>query len=121
MELAEGMLFVELAKAGDDWLWRSDRIGNKPELGFGCLGKFVVERVKGRMESTGYEAMSLLCVIHFSWTMIVARVAWSLTPSFFWTQGIWGNFLCGVGVTAMVHAVWRLECVWTSVVTAAST
>jgi hypothetical protein len=27
------MLFVELAKVENDWLWQSDMIGNKPELG----------------------------------------------------------------------------------------
>jgi hypothetical protein len=37
------MLFVELVKAGDDWLWHSDWIDNKPELALGfvwvCGGK----------------------------------------------------------------------------------
>jgi hypothetical protein len=42
VELTEGMLFVELMKVGDGWLWCSGWIGNKPELGLGCLGKFVV-------------------------------------------------------------------------------
>jgi hypothetical protein len=67
VELAEGMLFVELAKARDGWLWCSDRIGNKSKLGLCCLGEFVMERVKA---------------------------AWSLAPTFCWTQGIWGNLLC---------------------------
>jgi hypothetical protein len=31
--LPEDMLFVELAKVENDWLWHSDMIGNKPELG----------------------------------------------------------------------------------------
>jgi hypothetical protein len=57
---------VELAKAGDGWLWHSDRIGNKLELGLGCLGKFVVGRAKGTLESTGYGAMPIALVIHFS-------------------------------------------------------
>jgi hypothetical protein len=43
VELEKGMLFVELAKAGDDWLWYSDWIDNKPELALGfvwvCGGK----------------------------------------------------------------------------------
>jgi hypothetical protein len=30
--LEEGMLSVELVKAGGGWLWCSDRIDNKPEL-----------------------------------------------------------------------------------------
>jgi hypothetical protein len=40
--LVEGMLFVDLVKAEDGWLWCSDRIGNKPELELGCFGQFVV-------------------------------------------------------------------------------
>jgi hypothetical protein len=57
VEVAEGMLFVELA---GEWLWRSDRIVNKPELGLGC--KFAVGRAKGGMENTGYEATPIaLC------------------------------------------------------------
>jgi hypothetical protein len=39
------MLFVGLAKVKDDWLWRSDIIGNKPELGLGCFGRLAVEKV----------------------------------------------------------------------------
>jgi hypothetical protein len=53
------MLFVELAKVADCWLRCSDKIGNKPELDFGCLGKFLVGRAKGRMESTSYEVMPI--------------------------------------------------------------
>jgi hypothetical protein len=45
------MLFVELAKVMYDWLWRSGRIGNMLEVGFGYFGKLVVERVNGRMEN----------------------------------------------------------------------
>jgi hypothetical protein len=60
VEVAEGMLFVELAKGRGEWLWRSDRIVNKPELGLGC--KFAVGRAKGGMENTSYEAMPIaLC------------------------------------------------------------
>jgi hypothetical protein len=47
------MLFVKLAKVGDDWLWHNDTIGNKPEVGLGCFGRIVVEKVKGKMESNG--------------------------------------------------------------------
>jgi hypothetical protein len=39
------MLFVGLAKVKDDWLWRSDMIGNKPELGLGYFGRLAVEKV----------------------------------------------------------------------------
>jgi hypothetical protein len=45
------MLFVELAKILDDRLWHSGRIGNMPEVGLGCFGKLVVERVNDRMEN----------------------------------------------------------------------
>jgi hypothetical protein len=53
--LAEGMLFVKLPKTVGDWLWHSDMIGNKPKLGLGCFGEFVMGRVNGRMESIGDE------------------------------------------------------------------
>jgi hypothetical protein len=36
--LLEDMLFVELEKIVDGWLWHSDMIGNKPGLGLGCFG-----------------------------------------------------------------------------------
>jgi hypothetical protein len=36
--LLEDMLFVELEKVVDGWLWHSDMIGNKPGLGLGCFG-----------------------------------------------------------------------------------
>jgi hypothetical protein len=50
VELAESMLFVELAKAEGGWLWHNGRIDNKQELVPGyCLGEFVVERAKGRI------------------------------------------------------------------------
>jgi hypothetical protein len=47
---------VELTKVVGDWLWHSDRIGNKLKLGLGCLDEFVVERAKGRLENIGGEA-----------------------------------------------------------------
>jgi hypothetical protein len=37
MGLAEGMIFMESAKAAGGLLWHNDRISNKPELGLGCL------------------------------------------------------------------------------------
>jgi hypothetical protein len=56
------MLFVELVKAGSDWLWCSDRIDSKPELVLGCLGEFVAEKVKGKIESIGGEVVPIaLC------------------------------------------------------------
>jgi hypothetical protein len=62
MVLTQGMLFVELAKAEDGWLWRSDKIGNKLELEVGCFGKLVVERAKGTMENIDCEVVvNALC------------------------------------------------------------
>jgi hypothetical protein len=56
MVLAEGMLFMELAKVKGDWLWHNDRIGSMPGVKFGCFAKLVVERVKDRIENiTGGE------------------------------------------------------------------
>jgi hypothetical protein len=49
MALMEGMLFVELAKVEDGWLWRNGRIGSMQEVGFGCFDKPVVEKAKDRM------------------------------------------------------------------------
>jgi hypothetical protein len=43
------MLFVELVKIADDWLWHSGRIGNMPDLGY--FGNLVVERAKDRIEN----------------------------------------------------------------------
>jgi hypothetical protein len=46
MEVGEGMLSMELAKVVDDWMWRSGRIDNMPEVGLGCFDKLVLEKVK---------------------------------------------------------------------------
>jgi hypothetical protein len=51
MELLEDMLFVELVKVVDDWLWRSGRIGNMPEVGHGYFGMLVVETAKDKMKN----------------------------------------------------------------------
>jgi hypothetical protein len=92
-ELARGMLFVELANAVDGWSWSNDKIGNKLELGFNCFGGLVVEKARGMLESIDDEAGPIaLCGLPL-WRMIVANVAWSLAPSFFWTREIWGNLL----------------------------
>jgi hypothetical protein len=56
--LAEGMLFMELAKAKDGWLWHSGMIDNKPKLRLGSFGKFVVETAKGRIENIDCEAVA---------------------------------------------------------------
>jgi hypothetical protein len=44
---------VELVKVEDDWLWCSDMIGNKLELGLGYFCRLTVERVNGKIESIG--------------------------------------------------------------------
>jgi hypothetical protein len=65
VELTEGMLFVELANAGGDCLWHNDRVDSKTELALGCLGEFVVKKVKDKTETISDEAVpivfSLLC------------------------------------------------------------
>jgi hypothetical protein len=52
VEPAGGMLFVELMKAMDGWLWCNSRIDNMLEFGLGYSGKLVVERAKDMMENT---------------------------------------------------------------------
>jgi hypothetical protein len=56
VELAEGMLFVELVKAMGGWWWHSGRIDNKPEFSPGYFSGLVAERAKGRIENIGGEA-----------------------------------------------------------------
>jgi hypothetical protein len=51
VELTEGMLSVELVGVEDVWLWRSDMIDSIPEVGLGCFGVFIVEKVKDMMVS----------------------------------------------------------------------
>jgi hypothetical protein len=69
-------------------LWHNDRIASRPELAPGCLGEFVVEKVKGRMENIGDEVVSIVLCDSLLWMMIVAEVGWSFAPSFSWIQGI---------------------------------
>jgi hypothetical protein len=49
--LVEGMSFVELAKAEDDWLWHSGMTGNMPEVGFDYFSMLELEIVEGRMRN----------------------------------------------------------------------
>jgi hypothetical protein len=42
-----GMLFVELAKVEDDWLWYSGMIGNMLEVEFGYFGRLGLENAEG--------------------------------------------------------------------------
>jgi hypothetical protein len=51
VELTEGMLSMELVGVEDVWLWRSDMIDSIPEVGLGCFGVFIVEKVKDMMVS----------------------------------------------------------------------
>jgi hypothetical protein len=51
VELAEGMLFRELAKLVRDWLWHNGRIRSMMEVGLGCSDSVVVEKAKDRMEN----------------------------------------------------------------------
>jgi hypothetical protein len=51
--LPKGMLFVELVKAQDGWLWCSGMTGNKLEVGLGCFGRLATKRMKGKMGSIG--------------------------------------------------------------------
>jgi hypothetical protein len=43
------MLFVELVKVEDGWLWCSGMTSSMPEVGFGCYDRLVMENAKGRM------------------------------------------------------------------------
>jgi hypothetical protein len=74
VELAEDMLFVELAKAGGDWFWHS---------------------AKGRIENIGNEVGPIALCDLLLWMMIVAEVGWILAPSFSWTKGISDSLSCG--------------------------
>jgi hypothetical protein len=42
VELAEGMLSVELVKVVHDWLWHNGRTDSMLKVGLGCFGKLVV-------------------------------------------------------------------------------
>jgi hypothetical protein len=53
-ELVWGMLFVELARAVNDLVWRSGRIGNMPKVELDWPGKFV-EKGRGKMGSIADE------------------------------------------------------------------
>jgi hypothetical protein len=51
-----GMLFVELVKVEDDWLWRSGMTGNMSEVGFGYFGRLGLENAEGRMRNIAGDA-----------------------------------------------------------------
>jgi hypothetical protein len=43
------MLFVELVKVEDGWLWSSGMTGSMPGVRFDCYDRLVAENVRGRM------------------------------------------------------------------------
>jgi hypothetical protein len=87
----EGMLFVELVKVEDGWLWCNGRIGGIPEVGFGCFDKLVVEKAKDRTGSIvdGEEPIAW-CDWHLG-VWIAAKAVQKLAPFFFLTQEKWGH------------------------------
>jgi hypothetical protein len=59
VESVEGKLFVELTEARSGWLWRNDKIDNKPEaVPSYCFGK-LMEKGKGRMGCIGDEVVPI--------------------------------------------------------------
>jgi hypothetical protein len=54
------MLSVELTKVRNGWMWRSGMIGSTLEVGLGCFGLFVVEKVQDKMVSIagGWESIA---------------------------------------------------------------
>jgi hypothetical protein len=42
------MLVVELVKLKDNWLFYSDVIGNKPQVGLDCFDRIVAEKERVR-------------------------------------------------------------------------
>jgi hypothetical protein len=49
--LVEGMLFAELVKVEDDWLWHNGRFGTILEVGFGYFGRLAMEEASDRMKN----------------------------------------------------------------------
>jgi hypothetical protein len=49
VELAEGMLFAEVADAMGGWLWCNGKIDSMPEVVLDWFGRLVVKKVKDRM------------------------------------------------------------------------
>jgi hypothetical protein len=74
MILMKGILFVELVKPEDGWLWRSDRVDNKSELGFDCLVSLWWKelRVGWRVLIVRWRPMHY--VVHFSRRWLLRRL-----------------------------------------------
>jgi hypothetical protein len=70
-------------------------IDSMPEVGLGCFGVFVLERVKNRMVSIagGWESTAWCGLL--LWVVVGAKVEWILAPFSAWFQGKWGNLWCG--------------------------
>jgi hypothetical protein len=101
------MLFAELAKVDDEWLWYNGRIGSMLEVGFGKLvveAKDRMENIAGNMEPTAWCGWLL-------GVRIVVKAMQNLAPSFFLTQGNGALFGAVISFTTLVHAVRGFECV----------
>jgi hypothetical protein len=62
VELAEGMLSVEVADTVGGGLWRSDKIDSMPEVVLDWVGRLVVvKRAKDKVLSTGGEGSIAWC------------------------------------------------------------
>jgi hypothetical protein len=72
--VVDDMLFLELVKDEDDWLWHNGRIGSMPEVGFDCFGKFAVEKVKDKMENIVGVRSPLHGVVDFSECRLLRRL-----------------------------------------------
>jgi hypothetical protein len=60
--LVKCMLFTELVKVEDGWLWSNGRIGSMPKVGSYYFGRLVVEEAKDRMKNiVGGEEPIALC------------------------------------------------------------
>jgi hypothetical protein len=95
MELALGMLSVQLVEVGDGWLWRSGMIDSMPEVGLGCFGVFVVDKVKDRIVSIAGGLESTAWRDFLLWVVVVVKVEWVLAPFSTWFQQKWGNLCFG--------------------------
>jgi hypothetical protein len=95
VELLGDLLSVELAEVGDGWLWCSGMIDSMPEVGLGCFGVFVVERMKDRMVGIagGWEFTAWCALL--LWVVVIAKVEWVLAPFSAWFQVKWGNLWRG--------------------------
>jgi hypothetical protein len=119
--LLEGILFVELVKVEDDWLWCSDMIGNKLELGLGYFRRLAVERVNGKIESIGGGGGPIAWYGWLLWIPIadlLRRLFGVLLHFSFRLKEYEAIFYVVVGFTIVVYTVRGTKCVWGLVATA---